>query len=199
MAAILQDPVGSLNPVRTIGSQLIESQRVAGSGERNAGTIDQALVDVGLDPARVLRRYPHELSGGMNQRVAIAMALLKNPELLIADEPTSALDVRTQAAIIRLLMKIRDHRGASVLIITHDLDLALGTCDRVAVMYAGRLVEIGEPAALRDGALHPYTRALWQPRQVRRPHQGQADPGPVSRGTERSARMSFPGPLRARR
>ena len=160
MAAILQDPLGSLNPVRTVRSQLVESQRAVGSTEKSHETIDRILEDVGLNPARLLHKYPHELSGGMNQRVAIAMALLKNPQLLVADEPTSALDVRTQAAIIRLLMKIRERRGTSIIIITHDLELALGTCDRVAVMYAGRLVEIGQPATLRDGALHPYTRAL---------------------------------------
>jgi len=160
MAAILQDPLGSLNPVRRIRSQLIESATVAAEGRDVSTAISAVLGDVGLDGSKVLGRYPHELSGGMNQRVVIAMALLKNPQLLIADEPTSALDVRTQASIMRLLLKIRNERGASVLIITHDLELALSSCDRVAVMYAGRLVELGAAHEIRDAARHPYTRAL---------------------------------------
>ncbi|WP_150461368.1 ABC transporter ATP-binding protein [Nesterenkonia ebinurensis] len=161
VATILQDPLGSLNPVRTIRSQLRESAAATGTprGKRDEA-IGEVLLDVGLTDSRVLRSYPHQLSGGMNQRVSIAMALLKNPKILIADEPTSALDVRTQAAIMKLLLDIRARRGTSIMMVTHDLELALGSCDRVGVMYAGRLVEIGAPEHLRNNAKHPYTKAL---------------------------------------
>lgn len=162
VAAIRQDPQGSLNPVRRVASQLAESARLAlrrrGSAAREA--VHQALVDVGLRPSEVLNKYPHQLSGGMNQRVAIAMALLKDPQIFVADEPTSALDVRTQAAVVRLLLNIRRERGTALVIVTHDLELALRGCDRVAVMYAGRLVEVGRAKELRQTARHPYTRAL---------------------------------------
>lgn len=159
VAAILQNPLGSLNPMRKIGSQLTESAKAAHNHDDNATAIASVLDDVGLAPS-VLRRYPHQLSGGMNQRVAIAMALLKDPDVLIADEPTSALDVRTQASIMKLLRRIQAIRGTSVILITHDLDLALGGCDRVAVMYAGRLVELAHAPDFRANAHHPYSRAL---------------------------------------
>lgn len=161
VATVLQDPLGSLNPVRTIRSQLRESATASGTPRvQRDNAIKVTLSDVGLSGSQVLDSYPHQLSGGMNQRVSIAMALLKNPQILIADEPTSALDVRTQAAIMKLLLDIRARRGISIMMVTHDLELALGNCDRVGVMYAGRMVEIAKPTHLREHARHPYTRAL---------------------------------------
>ncbi|GGJ40373.1 ABC transporter ATP-binding protein [Paenarthrobacter histidinolovorans] len=181
LATILQDPVGSLNPVRTIGSQLAESARAAGiaKGSLCDEAVAKVLADVGLDKAVVSRRLPHELSGGMNQRVAIAMALLKQPRLLIADEATSALDVRTQASVVALLQKVSAEHGAAVLLVTHDIGLALQACDRVAVMYAGRLVEVGQASALLTGARHPYTQALLAatPRYEDRHQRATAIPG----------------------
>jgi peptide/nickel transport system ATP-binding protein len=161
VATILQDPVGSLNPVRTVRSQLRESASASGidRGLRDE-KVGEALADVGLNQREVLHAYPHQLSGGMNQRVAIAMALLKDPDILIADEPTSALDVRTQASIIRLMLDIRDRRGTAIMIVTHDLELAVGSCDRVGVMYAGSLMEIGGAKNFATTARHPYSQAL---------------------------------------
>lgn len=162
VATILQDPVGALNPVRTIGSQLEESARAAGITTRTArkASVRTAVNDVGLDPEQVLGRLPHELSGGMNQRVTIAMALLKKPDLLVADEPTSGLDVRTQASVVALLRKVRADFGVAVMLITHDIGLAVQACDRIGVMYGGRLVEAGTTDHILTNAQHPYTRAL---------------------------------------
>ncbi len=159
---ILQDPKYSLNPVMTAGDQIAEAWRAhKGSSRRVAA---QAAVDLLAqvlirDPARVAGSYPHELSGGMGQRVMIAMMLAPDPELLIADEPTSALDATVQAEILRLLEDLVSRRGMGLLLISHDLPLVGHFCDRVAVMYAGRVVEelrAGELARAR----HPYTRGL---------------------------------------
>jgi oligopeptide/dipeptide ABC transporter ATP-binding protein len=162
VAAVLQDASGSLNPVRSIGSQMFEAARGARIHGRHAqqAKIESSLAGVGLSFQDIRRLLAHELSGGMSQRVVIAMALLKDPDLLIADEPTSALDVQSQAAIVELLLKLSRERQTSILLITHDIGLALETSDRVAVMYGGRVVEIGPSARLLDNPRHPYTQAL---------------------------------------
>ena len=159
---ILQDPKYSLNPVMTAGRQIAEAWRThrkGGAREARDGALD-LLAQVRItDPARVFDAYPHELSGGMGQRVMIAMMLAPDPELLIADEPTSALDATVQAEILRLLEDLVSRRGMALILISHDLPLVSHFCDRVAVMYAGRIVEelgAGELAQAR----HPYTRGL---------------------------------------
>ena len=159
---ILQDPQFSLNPVMTAGDQIAEAWRAHKGGTRRAAA--KAAVDLLAqvlirDPARVAQSYPHELSGGMGQRVMIAMMLAPDPELLIADEPTSALDATVQAEILRLLEDLVSHRGMGLLLISHDLPLVGHFCDRVAVMYAGRIVEELQAGELTR-ARHPYTRGL---------------------------------------
>jgi len=159
---ILQDPKYSLNPVMTAGDQVAEAWRAHKGGSRRIAA--QAAIDLLAqmqirDPARVARSYPHELSGGMGQRVMIAMMLAPDPELLIADEPTSALDATVQAEILRLMEDLVSRRGMGLLLISHDLPLVGHFCDRVAVMYAGHVVEelhAGELAQAR----HSYTRGL---------------------------------------
>lgn len=163
MAMIFQDPMTSLNPYLRIGEQLIEGTMWhSGTARRVAlARAESLLTRVGIpDAADRLRAFPHELSGGMRQRVMIAMALLSDPSLLIADEPTTALDVTTQAQILALLSDLRAERGMSVLLITHDLGVVGSACDRVLVMYAGRIVESGPVDAVFGDPAHPYTRAL---------------------------------------
>jgi peptide/nickel transport system ATP-binding protein len=162
IAMILQDPKYSLNPVMTIGAQIIESLRahtsVSKSDARNAAV--DALAAVQIDnPERMLKLYPHEVSGGMGQRAMIAMMLVAKPELLIADEPTSALDVTVQLQVLSILDKLVTERGMGLIFVSHDLRLVSSFCDRVLVMYAGRVVE---EIAARDlaQAQHPYTRGL---------------------------------------
>jgi peptide/nickel transport system ATP-binding protein len=159
---ILQDPKFSLNPVMTAGAQIAEAWRVHRGGSRKVG--EQAAIDLLAqvqirEPRRVARAYPHELSGGMGQRVMIAMMLAPDPELLIADEPTSALDATVQAEILRLIEDLVSRRGMGLILISHDLPLVSHFCDRVVVMYAGRVVEELAAAALTR-ARHPYTRGL---------------------------------------
>jgi peptide/nickel transport system ATP-binding protein len=159
---ILQDPKYSLNPVMPVGRQIAEARRVHKGGSRR--TADQAalrlLEQVRIrDPERIARAYPHELSGGMGQRVMIAMMLAPDPELLIADEPTSALDATVQAEILRLIDDLVSGRGMSLILISHDLPLVSHFCDRVIVMYAGRVVEELSAGQLAR-ARHPYTRGL---------------------------------------
>ena len=159
---IMQDPKYSLNPVMTAGEQIAEAWRTHKGGSRRVAM--QAAVDLLAqvlirDPARVADLYPHELSGGMGQRVMIAMMLAPDPELLIADEPTSALDATVQAEILRLIEDLVSRRGMGLLLISHDLPLVGHFCDRVAVMYAGRIVEELRAGALQH-AQHPYTRGL---------------------------------------
>ena len=159
---ILQDPKYSLNPVMTAGQQVAEAWRThKGGSRREAAAAAVALLDqVRIrDPARVAGAYPHELSGGMGQRVMIAMMLAPDPELLIADEPTSALDATVQAEILRLIEDLVSRRGMGLLLISHDLPLVSHFCDRVAVMYAGQVVE-ELPARELAHANHPYTRGL---------------------------------------
>lgn len=161
LGLVMQDPTPSLNPVRSIGSQLAEAARVSGV-ERGAarGEIRSALQVVGLEPDFVLKKRPFELSGGMNQRVVIAMALIQRPEILVADEPTTALDVTTQVGILKLLDRLRRERGMALILISHDIGVIYQLVDRVAVMYAGKLVELGGTERVVHSPAHPYTRAL---------------------------------------
>ncbi|HMG41344.1 MAG TPA: dipeptide/oligopeptide/nickel ABC transporter permease/ATP-binding protein [Acidimicrobiales bacterium] len=167
IAMIFQDPMASLNPAFTIGDQLIEAQRVHRKVSRSAARerAIELLDRVGIsDPERRLEEYPHTLSGGMRQRALIAMALANDPKLLIADEPTTALDVTVQAQILELIRDLSRERGMSVVFVTHDLGVVQELCDRVAVMYAGQIVEQSTVEQLFDGPLHPYTRALLRSR-----------------------------------
>jgi oligopeptide transport system ATP-binding protein len=160
---VFQDPMTSLHPMLSIGQQIEEPIRQhLGVGRAEARKrAAELLASVRLpDPERALRAFPHQFSGGMRQRVAIAIALAGEPELLIADEPTTALDVTVQAGIIRLLDTLRRERGLSVILITHDLGVMSSIADRVAVFYAGRVVETGPREALLQSPRHPYTRAL---------------------------------------
>jgi peptide/nickel transport system ATP-binding protein len=163
IAMIFQDPMTSLNPVFTVAEQIGESVR-AHQALSKADARARALAllqEVGIpDPVARLDQYPHQLSGGMRQRVMIAIALASEPELLIADEPTTALDVTVQAQILEVLDRLRAARGMAVLLITHDLGIVAGRADRVAVMYAGRLVEEAPTPGLFARPSHPYTRGL---------------------------------------
>jgi oligopeptide transport system ATP-binding protein len=163
VAMVAQDPRTALHPMLTVERQLTEHLRHHhGLGRRAARAEAEELLDqVRIpDPHQALGRYPHEFSGGMRQRIAIASALAGRPELLIADEPTTALDVTVQAGILRLLDRLRRERGLAVLIITHDLGVLSAIADRLVVMYAGRVVETGTTAEVLTTARHPYTRGL---------------------------------------
>jgi oligopeptide/dipeptide ABC transporter ATP-binding protein len=160
---VFQDPRAHVNPVRRIGDFMTEALRTnlglpAAEARHLAITM---LGQVGIEDADLrLRQYPHELSGGMLQRVMIAAALLTGPRLLLADEPTTALDVTTQSEIVAILDDLRRDYGLAMLFITHDLELAAAICDRTAVMYAGQIVEVRSSARLHSDPLHPYTAAL---------------------------------------
>ena len=163
---ILQDPKFSLNPVMTAGAQIAEAWRVHRGGGRKLA--EQAAIDLLAqvqirDPKRVARAYPHELSGGMGQRVMIAMMLAPDPELLIADEPTSALDATVQAEILRLIEDLVSRRGMGLILISHDLPLVSHFCDRVAVMYAGRVVEEVRGGRADACAASLYARPVGMP------------------------------------
>ncbi len=162
MAMIFQDPMTAFNPVLTIGDHLVDFQHQSRAPYRDklARARDQ-LALVGLsDPDVILRRYPHQLSGGMRQRVAIAAALLMNPQVLVADEPTTALDVTTEAQILHLLRNLRQTYQGTIVVISHHLGVVAELCDRVYVMYAGQVVEQALVDDLFHAARHPYTRAL---------------------------------------
>ncbi len=162
MSMVMQDPKFSLNPVMTIGRQLLEALRMHGGGgraemrRRGLDMLDAVQI---RDPERVWNAYPHELSGGMGQRAMIAMMLVTEPDLLIADEPTSALDVTVQIEVLRILDRLVTDRGMALILISHDLRLVSSFCDRVLVMYAGRIVEELRAADLGQ-ARHPYTQGL---------------------------------------
>lgn len=165
LAMIFQDPMGALNPVQTIEKQMIEALKNNTEGhlsrKKARNKAIELLSEVGLpDPKDRLKKYPHELSGGQNQRVMIAMMLAGNPKLLIADEPTTALDVTIQAQILRLLKRLRKERDMAIVLVTHDLGVVAETCNKVAVMYCGRIVESGSVKKIFANPRHPYTRGL---------------------------------------
>ncbi len=163
ISMIFQQPTSSLNPVWDVGSQIEEVLRIhrGMKGKVARSRALELLKTVGIpDPERRLRNFPHEMSGGMAQRVMIAMALACEPELLIADEPTTALDVTIQAQILDLMRNLRDETGTAIVLITHDLGVVAEMCDRVAVMYAGEIVEQTDTVSLFRTPLHPYTRGL---------------------------------------
>jgi peptide/nickel transport system ATP-binding protein len=162
VALIHQDPRAHINPLRSVGDFLTEGLRYQGVSQkeamaRAAGLLARAGV---TDAERRLRQYPHQLSGGLLQRVMIASALLTGPRLVIADEPTTALDVTTQEEVVAILAQLRARERLGLIFITHDLDLSAAVTDRIAVMYAGTIVEIGASAAIHDSARHPYTTGL---------------------------------------
>ena len=160
---IFQDPLTSLNPLFSVGDQLVETMRshldiTAGEARRRALDL---LVEVGIPAAEDrIEAYPHEFSGGMRQRVVIALALCAEPEVIIADEPTTALDVSVQAQILALIKRLCRERGTAVMLVTHDMGVVANTADRVAVMYAGRLAEVGPVSDLIDAPFHPYAMGL---------------------------------------
>jgi peptide/nickel transport system ATP-binding protein len=162
ISMVMQDPKYSLNPVMTIGQQIVEAYRAhrrAGRGEARDKALAMLEAVKMRDPGRVYALYPHEVSGGMGQRAMIAMMLVTDPDLLIADEPTSALDVTVQMEVLRILDELVSQRGMGLIFISHDLKLVSSFCDRVLVMYAGRVVEELEAQHLRE-AKHPYTQGL---------------------------------------
>lgn len=162
VAMVFQDPRAHINPVRTIGDFLVEALVERGESRTDAlATVTELLRAVGIaDPASRLAQYPHELSGGLLQRVMIAAALAVEPRLLLADEPTTALDVTTQSDVMVILDAQRRERGLAMLFVTHDLELAAAVCDRIAVMYAGLLVEDAPAAGIHSLRRHPYTAGL---------------------------------------
>ncbi len=160
ISMILQDPMASLNPVFSVGAQLKEALRRAGHGGLEMAA-EAALKEVNIpSPKARLRSFPHELSGGMRQRVVSAIALAQAPELLICDEPTTSLDATIQYQFLELLKSLQQTHGMAMLFITHDFGVVAKTCDRVAVMYAGRIVETGPVRQIFAAPAHPYTRAL---------------------------------------
>jgi oligopeptide/dipeptide ABC transporter ATP-binding protein len=161
VSMVYQDPRAHTNPVRRIGDFMTETLRETMPRAEASRRAAEMLDEVGIhDSKRRLRQFPHELSGGMLQRVMIATALLTNPRLILADEPTTALDVTIQAEVMAVIDALRRQFGVALLFITHDLDLAAAVCDRTAVMYAGQIVEVQSASALHDNALHPYSAAL---------------------------------------
>ncbi|HEY7146852.1 MAG TPA: ABC transporter ATP-binding protein [Streptosporangiaceae bacterium] len=159
---VLQDPNSSLNPTMRVRKQIFEALRLAGvSRDQRDAEAAGLLAKVGIsDPARILRSYPFQLSGGQQQRVVISIALAQQPRLLIADEPTTALDVKVQAQVLRLLLRLGEQQHMSILLITHDLSVVAGFAERVAVMYGGRIVELGATTTIFQAPRHPYTQGL---------------------------------------
>ncbi len=186
MSMVFQEPMSSLNPVFTIGDQIVEAIRVHRPIGRSAARRQaiEMLARVGIpSPDLRMGNYPHELSGGMRQRVMIAMALVSSPRLLIADEPTTALDVTIQAQILDLLLELRNDTGAAILLITHNMGVIAEVADRVMVMYAGRVAEQGVAVDLFDAPAHPYTIGLMNstPSLTRDEPRLQAIPGTLPR------------------
>jgi peptide/nickel transport system ATP-binding protein len=162
ISMIMQDPKFSLNPVMTVGDQIMEAYSLhakASKDDAREKAMEMLRAVTIRDPERVFRAYPHEMSGGMGQRVMIAMMLAPNPEILIADEPTSALDVSVQGQVLTIMDKLVEDRGMGLIFISHDLNLVSSFCDRVLIMYAGRVVETCRADKLHE-AQHPYTRGL---------------------------------------
>jgi peptide/nickel transport system ATP-binding protein len=161
VAMVFQSAMNALDPVQTVGAQLVETIRQHTSLDKREALTRAAelLSSVGLDPGLVIA-YPHELSGGMRQRVIIALSLCVDPELLIADEPTTGLDVVAQAGVLRMLRELREKLGLTLILISHDLSIMGAMCDRIAVMYAGKIVEVGPSAEVLTRPKHPYTEAL---------------------------------------
>ena len=175
ISMIFQEPMTALNPAYTIGDQILEILLLHKHGIANIKRASRELKEKEIkdvidmlklvrmpDPERTIHSYPHELSGGMRQRAMIAMMLATQPSLLIADEPTTALDVTVQAQILNILLDMREKLGISILLITHDLSVIAEVCDRVGVMYAGNIVEIGDVYTIFKKPVHPYTRGLMQ-------------------------------------
>ncbi len=162
ISMVMQDPKFSLNPVMTVGAQIIEAFRLHNKASKSVAYAKalEMLEAVSIrNPERVMRAYPHEMSGGMGQRIMIAMMLIPNPEILIADEPTSALDVSVQRQVLDIIDTLVKDRGMGLIFISHDLNLVADFCDRVLIMYSGRIVEVCDADKLHD-AKHPYTRGL---------------------------------------
>ena len=158
---VFQDPAGALNPRQTVYESVAEGLRVHGIHEDEEGRVARALSAAGLrPPQRFYLLYPHELSGGQRQRVVIAGALVLEPQLIVADEPVSMLDASVRGEILRLLLRLRDELGLALLVVTHDLGLAWTVADRVAVMYLGKIVELGPAEEVLTNPAHPYTKAL---------------------------------------
>jgi oligopeptide/dipeptide ABC transporter ATP-binding protein len=164
VALVPQDPTGSLDPLRRVGSQIADVLRRHRIETGRKAALERAcalLSEVGIaDPRRVARAYPHELSGGMRQRIVIPIAISCSPEVLIADEPTTALDVTVQAQVLRLFRQLQERHGMAILLVTHDVGVARAMGHEVAVMYAGRIVEVGSATDVLDYPLHPYTAGL---------------------------------------
>ena len=193
---ILQDPSGALNPRHTVYEAVAEGLRVHGLHEGEEAKVADALSRAGLrPPERFYLRYPHELSGGQRQRVVIAGALVLDPEIIVADEPVSSLDASVRGEILALLLRLRDELGLTLVVVTHDLGLAWNIADRVAVMYLGRIVEIGPTEEIMSSPQHPYTQALLSVV----PETARLEPIVLSRGDARPdpdpRRLPVPHPL----
>ena len=162
ISMVFQGAMNALNPVKTVGTQIIEPMELHGVAEGNAAKLaaGELLELVGI-PARAAERYPHEFSGGMRQRAAIAMALACQPKVLLADEPTTALDVMVQAQILELLVGLAQDLGLALILVTHDLPVVAQVCERASVMYAGKIIELGPMEQLFHDPHHPYTRLLF--------------------------------------
>jgi len=163
ISMIYQDPMSALNPTLTIGEQIVEVLKCHNSTTKSEEKrkVIEILEDVGIpDPEHRIKEYPYEFSGGMRQRVLIAMAIINKPDLILADEPTTALDVTIQAQILHLLTKLKKEFELSMVLITHDLGVVSEICDRIAIMYAGKIMEVANTDVLYEKAKHPYTKAL---------------------------------------